>query len=190
MASRYWVGNLGNWNDTAHWSATSGGAGGASVPGKDDDVFIDANSFTKAGQYIQFPTVIEGEDTALIVPDVPAIAVELSKIEETPVSFDTELSIPDVPSIGVVAKIFTSVGTCTITVASPCVVTKSSHGLSDEQEICFTTTGTLPNEIIKGRSYYVKYIDANTFNLSVVPGGSVMDTTGSSSGTHTLWKIA
>ena len=38
MANRYWVGGTGNWNtsNTANWSATSGGAGGASVPTSSD----------------------------------------------------------------------------------------------------------------------------------------------------------
>jgi len=54
MADRYWVGNSGLWTDTAHWAATSGGTGGESVPTEDDDVFIDANSFTEAGHYIEF----------------------------------------------------------------------------------------------------------------------------------------
>lgn len=44
MASRYWVGGTGTWGDTARWSTTSGGAGGASVPTNADDVFFDANS--------------------------------------------------------------------------------------------------------------------------------------------------
>lgn len=46
MASRYWVGGSGLWNstDTSHWSATSGGAGGASVPGASDHVTFDNNS--------------------------------------------------------------------------------------------------------------------------------------------------
>lgn len=46
MASRYWVGGSGTWvgGNTANWSATSGGAGGASVPTSADDVFFDANS--------------------------------------------------------------------------------------------------------------------------------------------------
>lgn len=52
MASRYWVGNAGNWNDTAHWSATSGGASGASVPTSSDDVYFDANSCPSASQTI------------------------------------------------------------------------------------------------------------------------------------------
>lgn len=46
MANRYWVGGNGFWTNTAKWSATSGGASGASVPTISDDVFIDANSGT------------------------------------------------------------------------------------------------------------------------------------------------
>ncbi|TIN41393.1 MAG: hypothetical protein E5Y10_22900 [Mesorhizobium sp.] len=46
MASRFWVGSTGTWDasDTTHWSAASGGAGGASVPGAADTVTFDANS--------------------------------------------------------------------------------------------------------------------------------------------------
>lgn len=46
MAARFWVGGTGNWDasDTTHWSASSGGAGGASVPGASDDVTFDGSS--------------------------------------------------------------------------------------------------------------------------------------------------
>lgn len=58
MADRYLVasGNV-TWNssNTALWSATSGGATGASVPTSADDVFIDANSGTGT---IKFATVV------------------------------------------------------------------------------------------------------------------------------------
>jgi hypothetical protein len=46
MAARYWVGTTGDWTDTAHWSATSGGAGGASVPTSADAVTVNASSGT------------------------------------------------------------------------------------------------------------------------------------------------
>lgn len=48
MADRYWVGGTATWDATAgtKWSATSGGAGGASVPTSADDVFFDAASGT------------------------------------------------------------------------------------------------------------------------------------------------
>jgi len=42
MADRYWVGGNGTWDGTigTKWSATSGGAGGASIPTASDNVFI------------------------------------------------------------------------------------------------------------------------------------------------------
>jgi hypothetical protein len=46
MASRFWVGGTGTWDgsDTTHWAATSGGAGGQSVPGSGDTVTLDGSS--------------------------------------------------------------------------------------------------------------------------------------------------
>lgn len=46
MANRYWVagGSTHNWSDTSNWSTSSGGAGGASVPGVSDDAIFDTNS--------------------------------------------------------------------------------------------------------------------------------------------------
>lgn len=44
MADRYWVGGTGNWNNTARWSTTSGGAGGASVPTSSDNAFFNGSS--------------------------------------------------------------------------------------------------------------------------------------------------
>jgi hypothetical protein len=49
MADRYWVGGAGTWNtsSTTNWSATSGGASGASVPTAADSVFFDqASTYT------------------------------------------------------------------------------------------------------------------------------------------------
>jgi gliding motility-associated-like protein len=42
----YWVGGQGNWQDTIHWSYSSGGQGGACIPTISDDVYFDANSFS------------------------------------------------------------------------------------------------------------------------------------------------
>ena len=46
VGPRYWVGGTGNWDasTTTHWSATSGGTGGASVPTAVNSVFFDLNS--------------------------------------------------------------------------------------------------------------------------------------------------
>jgi len=49
MANRYWVNGTGNWSDTAHWSISSGGSSGASVPAITDDVFITSLSGLSGG---------------------------------------------------------------------------------------------------------------------------------------------
>lgn len=52
MATKYWVGNGGNWSDTTHWSLSSGGAGGASEPTSSDDTKFNAASFSIAAQTV------------------------------------------------------------------------------------------------------------------------------------------
>jgi len=45
MADRYWVaGGTGNYNSTTNWSATTGGASGATVPSTADNIFFNASS--------------------------------------------------------------------------------------------------------------------------------------------------
>jgi len=44
MNARYWVNGSGNWHDANHWSLTSGGFPGASVPDASNDVIFDNNS--------------------------------------------------------------------------------------------------------------------------------------------------
>jgi len=53
MATRYWRGGTGTWTSasTTNWSATSGGAGGASAPTLADDVIFDAGSNTGTGAF-------------------------------------------------------------------------------------------------------------------------------------------
>lgn len=51
-ANRYWVGGTGTWNTTTtNWSATSGGAGGATVPSTTDTAIFDANSSPSSASY-------------------------------------------------------------------------------------------------------------------------------------------
>jgi hypothetical protein len=59
MASRFWVGGTGTWDSTTttHWSATSGGAGGASAPVTADDVTFDASS---GGGTVTVDTTVNG----------------------------------------------------------------------------------------------------------------------------------
>jgi hypothetical protein len=81
--------------------------------------------------------------------------------------------------------------TCTISNASPAVVTVSGgHGFSDDQPIRFTTTGALPTGLAINTTYYVKSSTSTTFQVSTSIGGASVNTTGAGSGTHTVVPVA
>lgn len=61
--TRYWVGVTGgNWSSTANWSASSGGASGASMPLAHDTVIFDVNSITSSGRTITVNVPRLGKD--------------------------------------------------------------------------------------------------------------------------------
>ena len=53
---RYWIGDSGDWADTAHWSLTSGGAGGAPAPTYVNNAIFDASSLSDNGFTVTVPT--------------------------------------------------------------------------------------------------------------------------------------
>ncbi|MFA5396057.1 MAG: hypothetical protein WC346_08630, partial [Methanogenium sp.] len=53
--NRYWIGDAGYWYDTAHWSDSSGGSGGATYPICHDTAIFDANSFSTGSQTVTMP---------------------------------------------------------------------------------------------------------------------------------------
>jgi hypothetical protein len=87
-----------------------------------------------------------------------------------------------------------NLGTVTISIATPAVVTDAGHGLADGDKVYFTTTGALPTGISAGtpttNNYFVRNSDVNTFRLSTTSDGSLINTSGTQSGTHTLRQAA
>lgn len=81
-----------------------------------------------------------------------------------------------------------ALGACTMTIATPAVVSFVGHGLSAGDPISFETTGALPTGVTVGTLYYVisAGLTANSFRFATSAGGSAVNTTGSQSGTHTL----
>ena len=77
--------------------------------------------------------------------------------------------------------------TITMTIATPGVVTWTSHGFSADQAVSFSTTGALPTGVTAGTIYYVisTGLTANTFRFSATVGGAAINTSGTQSGTHT-----
>jgi hypothetical protein len=75
--------------------------------------------------------------------------------------------------------------TVTMTIASPCLVS-SNIPFADLTPLSFSTTGALPTGITPGTTYYVRYLSSSTFNLSLTPTGSLINTSGSQSGVQSI----
>lgn len=72
----------------------------------------------------------------------------------------------------------------TVTIGSPAVFTKNGHGFLGGERVRLSTSGALPTGLLIGVDYFVKYVDANTFQLASTLDGPSINTTGSQSGTH------
>lgn len=72
----------------------------------------------------------------------------------------------------------------TVTIASPAVFTKKSHGLVNNDTVLLTTTGALPTGLSVDTYYYVVSAEEDTFQVSSTIDGTAITTTGSQSGTH------
>lgn len=87
------------------------------------------------------------------------------------------------------AGVYSASATAAITIASPGVVTISGHGLTTGKKIYFTTTGSLPTGLTAATTYYVIFVDANTFRVATTPfnalAGTAVNTSGSQSGVQT-----
>lgn len=79
-----------------------------------------------------------------------------------------------------------SLGTFTVTIASPAVFSKTAHGLSVGDRVRLTTSGALPTGLTAGNDYYVisAGLTADAFEVSSTLNGSAVNTSGSQSGTH------
>jgi len=81
--------------------------------------------------------------------------------------------------------------TCTMTIASPAVVSETGHGYAAGDKILFRTTGALPTGVTAGTVYFViaAGLGADDFQFSATSGGSAINTSGTQSGTHTLVSV-
>lgn len=88
------------------------------------------------------------------------------------------------------AAVTPTLGTVTITIASPGVVSLTAHGMLTGDAIFLTTTGALPTGLTANTQYWVIKNDANSFWLATsaanAAAGTKINTSGSQSGTHTL----
>lgn len=80
-------------------------------------------------------------------------------------------------------------GTFTVTIASPAVFTLTSHNLVVGDRVYLTTTGALPTGLAQNTIYYVSAVPtSSTFRVSATDGGASINTSGSQSGTHSIYS--
>jgi hypothetical protein len=74
----------------------------------------------------------------------------------------------------------------TTTIASPAVLTCTTNNFQVNDAVYFTSTGALPTGLSAGTRYYVisTGLGGNDFRVSATLGGTVVNTSGSQSGTH------
>ncbi len=86
----------------------------------------------------------------------------------------------------------TSLGTVTMTIATPCVVSFTAHGMQIGDSIYFTTTNSLPTGVSANTQYFIisAGFGVDSFEISASFGGAAINTSGSQSGVHTLHRTA
>jgi len=84
-------------------------------------------------------------------------------------------------------------GTVTMTLATPCVVTLTSHGFTGGEQIFFTTTGALPTGLSANTTYWVTVVTGNTFKISSsyanYVAGTFIASSVAQSGVHTMETV-
>jgi hypothetical protein len=110
MALRYWVtGGTGNYNSTTNWSASSGGASGASIPTTADDAIWDVNS---------------GSGNAIINVSSVAKSVDFTNFTGT-VDFQNTLAVAGNMTLGTGMSFANTTGTATLRVTAAATLTSN-----------------------------------------------------------------
>lgn len=80
---------------------------------------------------------------------------------------------------------------CTITSASPGVITEVAHdSLPNEPKVFSNSGGALPVAITAGTVYYLKTVlSVDTYTISATPGGAAINTASTGTGTHSVTHL-
>jgi hypothetical protein len=150
MADRYWVGGTATWDATAgtKWAATSGGAGGQTVPTAADNVFFDvssgANTVTISGTRPCLSLNATGFTGTLAGTATPLLQINASLTLASGMTIDGTLTT--VTFVGNTAtRTLTSAGKSLINVS---VATTSTNTLTLQDNLTVTTNFTLTTGVL------------------------------------------
>jgi hypothetical protein len=131
MAARYWVGGHptnNNWNQTGsgttNWSATSGGAAGASVPGSTDDVTFDVN----------------GNSTSTLSAIITIQSLTITSGYTSTITHNATLTVTGNVTLG---ANYTIAGTGALTISSTSTMTSNGKTWPNNMTLSTSTTKTL-----------------------------------------------
>jgi hypothetical protein len=100
---------------------------------------------------------------------------------------DTAHGATDGDYVSFLGAVALSQQTFTVTVASPAVFTPATYVPANGTAVILSTTGALPTGLTAGVQYYVVSAGVSTFRLANVPNGAPIDTSGTQSGTHSVY---
>lgn len=197
MANRYWVGGTGTWSTaTTNWSATSGGASGATAPSTADiAIFDSASNIAGSGaSYVVTRTVTTGVlGLTMAKPSATSATVTLAGTAALPIGTSGILLTSAAEVVWTLSGVLTLSGTtavCTtggaviasaVTVSTGAVVTMSGD-FSTSSTITCTTTG-----IINPNSFTCKCSNlalGTTTTRTLAFGTGAFELTGTTSATY------
>jgi hypothetical protein len=168
MAARFWVGGTGTWSasNTTNWAATSGGAGGQSVPGTGDTVTFDVNSGTS------FTVTIEsGYDPSVISVTGGTATVTLDINDQTLTVQTFSFTGAAAPAGAVRTIAFGTTGQITVTGNSGIVFTvQTDNGLTTtgSRNVIFTYSGGVGTRSINTSTFGA--LNTSSLNYRVTGG--------------------
>lgn len=83
-------------------------------------------------------------------------------------------------------KGFTDSFDCTFAIGLATITTTERHGFINDELVVFSTTSSLPPELVAGTSYFVVATTDLTFEVSATEGGAAIVMTGLGLGTHSV----
>jgi len=196
MATRYWVtGGTGNYDSTTNWSASSGGASGASVPTSADDAIWDANS---------------GSGTVVINVSSEAISIDFTNFTGT-VDFQNTLAVFGNMTLGAGMSFSNTTGTPLLRIRATATLTSNGVAfpydfsvltaaatitLADDWECNnFTHDVSTSNATFNGNNFFINGSLSNLNTSRYILGTTVfvMQGTGSISSLraslNTFWTV-
>jgi hypothetical protein len=117
---------------------------------------------------------------AAIALNATTLATQSLSIGSLTSSVTARVGGPTMPNVAV-----------TISIATPAVFAKTAHGLTANTAIVLHTNGALPPPLAINTIYYVSSsgLTANSFRVSLTPGGPTINTTDTQSGVHSYEAI-